>query len=78
MKKILRGTVRAGVRVIGHLRCAPFMPARKYEGPYEITPALTGRVLGTSGRLMTENVTVAPIPISRTVAPAGGVTVIIG
>lgn len=34
----------------------------RYEGDYEVTPSQTAQVLETAGLLMTDNVTVNPIP----------------
>jgi len=33
-----------------------------YDGPYTVTPGQTEQVLETRGKIMTENVTVEPIP----------------
>jgi len=36
--------------------------APRYDGPYEVTPSADAQTLDTSGLVMTENVTVNPIP----------------
>ena len=41
-------------------------PAQEYGGPYEVTPALVGIVLPTAGRLMTQDVKIAPAPTPGT------------
>ena len=50
-----------------------------FEGPYEVTP-LAGQqtVMATTGKSMTDDVTVLAIPITRTLNAAGGYTVTIG
>jgi len=49
-----------------------------YGGPYEVTPRLYAQSLDTEGKLMTDDVDVYEIPISRTTNPTGGLTVLIG
>ena len=49
-----------------------------YEGEYEITPRVYAQSLDTDGKLMTDDVTVYGIPVTRTSNPEGGLTVLIG
>lgn len=49
-----------------------------YDGAYEVTPRLYPQYLDTDGKLMTDDVSVYEIPISRTTNPTGGLTVLIG
>lgn len=49
-----------------------------YEGSYEVTPTLDDQTLETQGKVMTDDVTVYKIPITRTSNPYDGITVLIG
>lgn len=49
-----------------------------YEGPYHVIPTFDDQELLTKDKTMREDVTVEPIPVSRTSNPAGGTTVYIG
>ena len=49
-----------------------------YEGPYEVTPRLYQQELDTSHKVMSADVTVYEIPITRTSNPQDGLTVLIG
>lgn len=49
-----------------------------YTGDYEITPSFEEQTLYTSGKKMSDDVTVHEIPIVRTSNPQGGWTVLIG
>jgi hypothetical protein len=54
-------------------------PYPEYTGPTTVTPqARSDVVLDTSGKLMTDDVTVFEIPYYETTNPAGGYTAIIG
>lgn len=56
---------------------APVIPP--YEGPYTVVSELYDpQTLATSGKRMTENMTVEPIPVTWTTNPYGGQTVVIG
>ena len=51
----------------------------EYEGSYTVTPTLNAsQTLSTNGTVMTDNVTVHQIPVTRTTNPEGGWTVLIG
>lgn len=55
------------------------LPYDFYHGPYNVTPILyDGQELRTDQKIMTDNVTVEAIPITRTTNPYGGQTVVIG
>lgn len=49
-----------------------------YEGAYEVTPRVYAQTLETEGKLMSDDVTVHEIPVTRTTNPTGGLTVLIG
>ena len=49
-----------------------------YLGPYVVDPTFREQTLETRNKLMTDDVTVNPIEVSRTSNPAGGITVYIG
>lgn len=49
-----------------------------YAGPYEVTPIPEEQRLNTSGRLMTDDVTIKEIPYFDVGNTAGGSTVYIG
>lgn len=49
-----------------------------YEGEYEVTPDFDGTTLETTGKTLSNDVTVHPITVSRTSNPSGGNTVYIG
>ena len=56
---------------------APVIPP--YEGPYTVVSELYDpQTLETSGKRMTDNMTVEPIPVTWTTNPYGGQTVVIG
>lgn len=55
-----------------------FVEGDEYEGPYTVTPHFLEQSLATTGKLMTDDVTVYEIPVTRTSNPQGGLTVIIG
>ena len=52
--------------------------AEPYSGNYSITPDFETQVLQTQGKRMRNDVTVVPIPVSRTTNLSGGTTVYIG
>lgn len=49
-----------------------------YTGEYEVTPTFDEQTLETKDRLLSDNVTVHSIPVSRTINPQGGKTIYIG
>lgn len=49
-----------------------------YEGDYDVTPDFTTQTLETAQKIMTDDVTVEPIPVYRTSNPQGGKTIYIG
>ena len=53
------------------------LAAGHYGGQYEVTPELEAKTLETAGKLLTDNVTILPIPIHRT-ENSYGTTVCIG
>ena len=51
----------------------------KYTGQYEVIPLpLMQQILQTADKVLTDNITVAPIPYATTSNDAGGYTVVIG
>lgn len=52
--------------------------AKVYKGPYDVVPTLGGFDMETAGFLMSDDVTVEPIPIAQATNPAGGYTFVIG
>jgi len=49
-----------------------------FEGPYELTPTLTGFEVETFRKLMEDDLTVNPIPINEAENAQRGYTVVIG
>ena len=49
-----------------------------YGGSYEVTPRVYAQSLDTDGKLMSDDVTVHEIPVTRTSNLQGGLTVLIG
>lgn len=49
-----------------------------YDGTYEVTPTFSRQTLNTHDKLMTDDLTVRPIEVSRTSNPQGGNTIFIG
>lgn len=49
-----------------------------YDGVTEVVPNFIGTVLPTANKLVTEDITVSPIQVSRTSNSSGGTTVYIG
>lgn len=45
-----------------------------YDGSYEVTPTLEKQVLLTSGKLMSDNVTVTAVPTYEVTNSSGGTT----
>ena len=74
---VLHGTLSG----CGELSGTVYLPERirqTYEGPYEAYPHISQQVLGTKNKLMTDDITIHTISITRTDNPAGGRTVYIG
>ena len=49
-----------------------------YDGTYEVTPTFSRQTLNTYNKLMTDDLTVRPIEVSRISNPQGGKTIFIG
>ena len=49
-----------------------------YDGTYEVAPTFSRQTLNTYNKLMTDDLTVRPIEVSRTSNPQGGNTIFIG
>lgn len=49
-----------------------------YTGAYNVAPDFDGQALSTRGKIMTDDVTVQPIAVSRVTNTQGGRTVYIG
>ena len=54
------------------------MSANYYNGPYAVKPSFEDQFLATNNKLMTSDVEVEAIEVSRTTNLAGGITVYIG
>lgn len=55
------------------------IPYNYYHGPYAVTPILhDDQNLETNQKILTDDVTVKPIPVTITTNPYGGKTVVIG
>lgn len=50
----------------------------EYAGEYEVTPRITEQVLPTSKKVMTDDLVVREIPVTRVTNTSGGNTIIIG
>jgi hypothetical protein len=50
----------------------------KYEGSYEVTPDSEQQTMTTKNKLMTNDVTIQPIPYYEVENSQGGTTIIIG
>lgn len=50
----------------------------RYQGPYDAIPSFDQQELLTRNKFLNDNVTVEPIPVSRTLNLSGGTTVYIG
>lgn len=50
----------------------------RYQGPYDAIPSFDTQELLTKNKFLNDNVTVEPIPVSRTLNLSGGTTVYIG
>lgn len=75
----LTGTLSPPEGLTGQLTVPRVLDAEYYTGEYEVTPqARSDVILDTSGKLMTDDVTVFEIPYYETTNPAGGYTAIIG
>lgn len=75
----LTGTLSPPRGLTGILTIPRVLDAEYYTGEYEVTPqARSDVILDTSGKLMTDDVTVFEIPYYETTNPAGGYTAIIG
>lgn len=75
----LTGTLSPPHGLTGRLTIPRALDAEYYTGEYEVTPqARSDVILDTSGKLMTDDVTVFEIPYYETTNPAGGYTAIIG
>ena len=49
-----------------------------YDGTYEVTPTFSKQTLNTHNKLMTDDLTVRPIEVSRIANPQSGKTMFIG
>ena len=50
----------------------------EYQGPYDVTPTLSGFGVETKDLTMTDDVTIEPIPVNSAINQQGGYTVVIG
>lgn len=57
------------------VRCGNYA---SYKGPYSVDPSFDGHKLETKDLVMTEDLTVKPIPLVKISNPSGGKTIIIG
>lgn len=72
----LPGTVTAGK--LFFLRSGGSNDVQQYTGNYQVTPTSSGQTLGTSQKILTDDITVQAIPFSSVDNSAGGTTVTIG
>lgn len=73
----LIGYLQARGTLEGELGLPDIAPAPEYEGPYRVRPkAYIEQVLGTNGKLMTDDVTVEEVPYTE-VSNLEGTTCII-
>ena len=63
-------------KLMGKLSVGGF-GAKKYEGPYDITPQVITQVLETKSRTMSDDLTINPIPYHAT-SNESGITIYIG
>lgn len=75
--KIIVGQLASAGSISGSISRAPVKEV-VYPGPYTINPEFEDQVLDTSQKMMTDDVTVKAIAVSRTSNPSGGITVYIG
>ena len=66
------------VQITSDITLPEVIAGRQYDGDYEVTPDFIEQTLETRGLLMTDDVSVHPIQVSRTTNPSGGTTVFIG
>lgn len=55
-----------------------YVGGEKYEGIYEVVPKIQEQKLLTKNKLLTDDVTIKPIPVVKVSNTSGGNTVIIG
>ena len=73
---ISKTTVRQRAELVS--KVIPSSEFEFYEGDYEVTPLITTQILGTSKKMMHDDVTVWMIPTKEEPNDAGGVTFTIG
>lgn len=73
----LTGTLTTAKTISGTVSKYPVKEV-EFLGPYVVNPTFDEQVLDTDSKLMTADVTVKPIAVSRTSNLSGGITVFIG
>lgn len=76
----LKGNISSTNTIYGRLGVGSvFMTEHEvYEGPYQVTPAVTSQTLDTSNKLMQSDVLVEGIPYAEVTNNSGGKTASIG
>ena len=83
----LVGVIHGNQNIVGHIKESGVLSGNIaiggnvypfYDGEYEVTPRVHEQILDTDGKVMSDDVTVHEIPVTRTTNPYGGQTVVIG
>lgn len=74
----IKGQLQSEGMLIGEVGFPKCDYPMAYDGEYEVTPRLYAQSLDTDRKLMSDDVTVHEIPVTRTSNPEGGLTVLIG
>jgi len=75
---VISGELARGHTITGSLTIPTVVGVESYDGPYEVIPRVYAQSLDTDRKLMSDDVTVHEIPVTRTSNPEGGLTVLIG
>ena len=74
----LTGTLSGESELIGELSIPATIAPDKYDGPYEVVPAVDFQLLPTMEKLMEDDVIVHPVPYAEVSNIYGGYTATIG
>lgn len=74
----LKGRLTGVSSLKGKLTLGQVQTVEQYAGPYIIDPTFERQLLNTNNKLLTDDVTVNEICVSRVTNPSGGITVYIG
>lgn len=78
LQAIIRAELRQTITAKVSAQIAGGAAHETYTGAYNVEPDFDGETLETKGKLMTDDVTVQPISVSRVSNQQGGRTVYIG